>query len=618
MSFHEAVLTSDWTEPGLATELRFDNLPIRNAAEGGLSLCEGVWPEPFSLKGGAERREQARTRAQVIQELRQKPEVRAFEISTLTQTSSGLGLYTVIDLAQRKVWDARLSMNLLREFEPLLLNRHPTDALHFASRACGRDSGAQTIAAILALEMAYGVTPPPLVVLIRNLGQCAELIANNLSSLFLLAGTDYSESVISRANPALWRKAQQSAAPGALLHGMPTIASIMLGLNRIQGHLHSEAWQMMRVARELTALLFGKYPHPVTLYPGGMGISADKELFTQVLGRVNQLLDFSKCVLALWNDVINFLLESEPRFKRVGVTPANFLSAGLWDDPQSYDASFENCSAWGERRGATPGVIINGKLRTTRLAELNLGLEEFVEHSYYQQWAGDYCDVDLAGAPLSPFHPWNKQTLPQPAPRAWLGRYSWLTAPRWDRETVETGALAQLWITALAGRLESEFIRVTGQGLELDLPKVQLPAFRFTWQLPAHPNTLERVRARAAQTAYAAVTAFEMLLQSFDYLRRPGQRELSVPYQVPKMAMGVGFWESGRGPALHHLLIADSKLLNYQLSTPLNWLAAPRDCYSALGAIETALMNTPILEEFAEPDAFTGLDLLRTIRSFDP
>ena len=154
--------------------------------------------------------------------------------------------------------------------------------------------------------------------------------------------------------------------------------------------------------------------------------------------------------------------------------------------------------------------------------------------------------------------------------------------------------------------------------MEIELPKVQLPAFKFTWQLPAQPNTLERVRARATQTAYAAVTAFEMLLQSFDYLRRPGNRELSVPYKVPKLAMSVGFWESGRGPALHHLLIADSKLLNYQLSTPLNWLASPRDCHSALGAIEMALLNTPILEEFSEADDFTGIDLLRTIRSFDP
>ena len=346
MRFHEGVLgreqplTNSVGAPGSA--LRFDNLPIRpNSvdAEGGFSLCEGDWPQPFFVNA-EERREQAQTRAQVIQELRQQPEVQTFEVATLTQTSSGLGLYSVIDLAQRKVWDARLSMTLLREFEPQLLNRHPSDAPHFASRACGRDSGAQMIAATLALEMAYGVAPPPLAVLARNLGQCAELIANNLYSLFLLAGPDYSEAVVSRTQPALWRKAQQTPAASALLHGVPTVAGIMLGLNWMQGHLYSEAWQLLRTARELTAMLFGKYPHPSTLYPGGSGLNADKEFFTQVLGRVNQLLDFAKRVLALWNDVVDFLLEAEPRFKQAGATPANFLSAGLWDDPAAYDASF--------------------------------------------------------------------------------------------------------------------------------------------------------------------------------------------------------------------------------------------------------------------------------------
>ena len=618
MRFHDGVLNREraaqvWQA---AAEMRFDNLPIRSTAEDGFSLCEGDWPQAFVINGD-ERREQARTRAQVIQELRQNPEVQTFEIAALTQTSSGLALHSVIDLSQRKVWDARLSMTLLREFELQLRNRHPSDAPHFASRACGRESAAQTIAALQALEMAYGVAPPPLAVLARNLGQCAEVLGNNLLHLFLLAGPDYSEAVVSRTQPALWRKAQQTSAASALLHGVPTIAGIMLGLNRMQGHLYSEAWQLLRTARELMAMLFGKYPHPVTLYAGGIGIHADKEFFTQALGRVNQLVDFAKRAVALWNDVLDFMLDADERFKTAGATPPNLLSAGLWDDPASYDASYENCGAWGQRRWLTPGVVIGGELRTTRLNELNLGLEEFVEHAFYQAWPGDFCDADPAGAPLSPYHPWNKQTLPQPVPRAWLGRYSWLTAPRWDRETVETGALAQLWITALADGVHSEFIKVTDRGLEIELPKFQLPAFRFHWAIPSQPTTLERVRARAAQTGYAAVVAYETLLRAFECLRHDG-RALSEPYRVPEQAVGVGFWDSARGPALHHLLIADGRLLNYQLSTPLNWLAAPRDCFSAPGAIEAALLNTPILEEFTTPEEFTGVDLLRTIRSFDP
>ena len=29
-------------------------------------------------------------------------------------------------------------------------------------------------------------------------------------------------------------------------------------------------------------------------------------------------------------------------------------------------------------------------------------------------------------------------------------------------------------------------------------------------------------------------------------------------------------------------------------------------------------MNTPVLEEFSSPDTYKGIDILRTIRSFDP
>lgn len=616
MKAGEGLLASEDSAIEVRTEPHFNHLPLRFAEDGAIRLCEGTWPEPFLIKA-SKRRTQAQTRTQVIQELRQKPEVQAFELPTLPQTSCGLGLYSIIDFEQRKIWDAHLSVTLLREIEPILRGRHPTDALHLASRACGRDSAAQTIASILALEMAYDVVPPPLALLTRNVGQCAELIGNSLYNLFMLAGPDYSEAMMSRTNPALWRQAQQTAAPGALMHGMPTVAGIMLGLNRMQGHLYSEAWQMMRTARELTAMLFGKYPHPTTLFPGGIGIGADKEFLTQVLGRVNLLLDFAKRVSALWNDLVNFLYEAEPRYRHAGETPANLLSVGLWDDAASYDASFEYCSDWGEARFMTPGVIINGVLRTTRLAEINLGFEEFVEHSYYQPWQTAPLSADPLGAPLSPFHPWNKQTLPAPEVRSWAGKYSWATAPRWDREVVETGPLAQLWVTARADLLQSDFIGVIKAGLEIEMPGFHLPAYRFQWQIPPRPNTLERMRSRAVQVAYAAVIAFEQLLQAFDYLRHDATL-LSVPYAIPKQALAAGFWEGARGVALHHLLLEEGRLANYQISTALNWLASPRDCYSVPGVLETALLNTPIVEEFAEVSEFLGVDLLRTIHSFDP
>jgi hydrogenase large subunit len=47
-------------------------------------------------------------------------------------------------------------------------------------------------------------------------------------------------------------------------------------------------------------------------------------------------------------------------------------------------------------------------------------------------------------------------------------------------------------------------------------------------------------------------------------------------------------------------------------------MASPLDPFGVPGPYEEAVLNTPLLEEFERPEQFTGIDILRTIRSFDP
>ena len=75
----------------------------------------------------------------------------------------------------------------------------------------------------------------------------------------------------------------------------------------------------------------------------------------------------------------------------------NLVECGIWDDPDAYDAKYENCDTWGERRWSTPGVVMDGELVTTQLSAINSGLEEFVEHSYYEGWDGKRFETDLSG-----------------------------------------------------------------------------------------------------------------------------------------------------------------------------------------------------------------------------
>jgi hydrogenase large subunit len=226
--------------------------------------------------------------------------------------------------------------------------------------------------------------------------------------------------------------------------------------------------------------------------------------------------------------------------------------------------------------------------------------------------------ADPLSEPVSPRHPWNRELEPAPVARDWKAQYSWNPAPRWDREPMETGPLARLWVNALRAGSNCDFITpVRRRELEIMLPKGQRPAARLRWQIPERPNTLERNRARAYGIAQAGMVCYANLLKAFDCIRR-GETATSVHFRTPERKVSIGFWECGRGALLHHVHIEDFKLSNYRILTPSEWMGSPRDAIGIPGIYEAALMNTPLLEQCARVEDFTGIDILRTIRSFDP
>lgn len=603
----------------------FKNLPIELDARGQARFRIAGLVDPFGLgekiKGrtgetGGEKA--AIERERMSQEAASNPNARYFEVDPLTRSINRFSFRAIIDFQQRRVLDARVEKSNYLGIEQILAGRAPSDAVQLTSRVDGGSSGSHAIAAAMALEMALGVAPPPLAIATRGLGAAAELLAAHTRHLFVLAGPDYSESAVSRANQTLWAKAQQAPTARPAFHGCQTVADLMRGLNPMTGQLYREALHLTRTACEVATLVFGKYPHPSSIFPGGVGIEADKEIFNQVLARINRLIDYAKKVIAVWDDLIEFLYTAEPRSAQIGELPANLMSAGLWDDPGSYDGSFENCVAWGEKRLATPGVIINGKLRTTRLTDLNAGVEEFTDRSYFEPEEDQAITTDPLGAPLSPMHPWNRQTKPAPAPSHWKGRYTWNPAVRWDREPVESGPLARQWVSAVGGKLKNEFIQtVKTGGLEIDLPRFQLPATRVHWSIPLHPNALERHRARAYHIGYCGMVALTYLLKAFDFLQRR-EKAMSTRYSLPVDAVGAGFWEDGQGSLTHYAVIVQGVIANYRIVTPSAWMGSPHDPFGRPGPYEQAIINTPLLEEFNRPEDYTGLDLLRAIRSFDP
>ena len=543
--------------------------------------------------------------------------VRELNIDPVTRVAGALAFHTTLDLTEGVVTDAHSEAVQFRGYELILQGRRPTEAIDISSRACGVCGGVHSTCAAMTLEMVFGVAPPPLAVVARNLAAAAELLYDHCLHLFLLAGPDYSEAMVRRTNPTLFGRAERSPAAGVKVHGFATVGEIMTQLNPLSGALYREALAMTRAGREIVSLLLGKYPHPSTIVPAGLGHQVDQQLLNQVLSRILALRDYAKRVSALWEDLVDFFLDADPRYADVGARRPNLITTGIWDDPGSYDASYARADEWGARRLSTPGVVVDGELVTTRLNQVNVGIEEFVDHSFYEQWSDGESPASAPdGSPLSPYHPWNKRTIPRPEKRSWKDRYSWSTAPRWDRKPMETGPIARHWITAAAGLVQTEFISSGGGGLQIHLPAGELPDTVIDWRIPERVNALERNRARAAHVGYCLMVAYDYLLQGFDLVRR-GETAMSSPFEV-KDGIGVGYWEGGRGMLTHHCKVEDGRLAGYQIVTPSTWMASPRDAWGVPGPYEEAVLGTPLLEEMDGSDDLVGIDILRAVRSFDP
>lgn len=593
----------------------FKNLPIAFDEQGNAYLKEGL-SDPYEHKVVDLGIEQGKLKTL----LEKNGFIRNVDYDPVTRVAGALAFHTVVDLEKRKVLSTNSMATLFRGYEVILKGRDPRDAAYISSRACGVCGGVHSTAAALALEMALDIKPPPLGVVMRNILLAIEYLYDHPLHLFLLAGPDYSEELVKETNPELIEMAANTKANNEDVHGYATVLDIMKDLNPLKGKLYLEALSMTRVAREAYVMIGGKYPHPQSVVPGGLSVTINITVLNEVYSRLIKFFDYSQKVAGIWDDVFDFFLESNPEYAKCGIRPATMMDTGVWDRPEHYDASFKNCDKWGEARWSTPGVLVDGEIVTTKLTELNAGIEEFVEHSYYEKWDGHKYKEDPNGMPLSPNHPWNKETIPKPGKQSWKDRYSWDTSPTWDRMPMEAGAYTRMYMTAKAQKAPaSDFLENTGHSMKIHVPKHFLPAKTLEWHIPKHWNAFERNRARAYCIGYSAMVAMDNWLMAMDLLKK-GDTKVSTPFEIPKKGTHIGFgaWGAGRGFLTHHLIIEKGVIANYQIITPSTLNAAPRTPWGAMGPYEEAVLNTPVLEKFDIPEDYKGIDILRAIRSFDP
>jgi hydrogenase large subunit len=543
-------------------------------------------------------------------------------IEPMTRIEGHLGVRVDIDVDKRVVVDAHSTGVMFRGFEKIMEGRDPPDAIWISQRICGVCPTPHAIASAEALDMALNVSPPPMAILLRNLADAFEIIYDHTLHWFQLSGPDYSEAIVKERNPSWMKAAQEFTAENKDVHGFPNVGDIMKAMVPLQGSLWLESIAFQRTAKECLVMVAGKYPHLATVIPGGITVSTTIGRAQEMLFRFLELVPWVKKMVYMAEDIFRFL--EEMGYEKVGERRANLISYGAGEDPELYDAKYENMDEWGVAREVTPGVVIDGELVTNKLTDIHLGVQEFVTHSFYDEWDGREVERDPLGNEVSPRHPWNKDTKPKPTKIDWNSKYSWVTAPRWvyrgKVHVVETGPIARMWTTAASKKVEGS----TGSSLKFVLPKTNIAGLsqalndelELEWKIPDRVNVIERLRARIYYLAYMTGVAYGEILKTLDYMKK-GKMEVFREFERPKWSLGVGLTEAGRGALGHWIIVKDGKIYRYQVVTPSNFNASPKDGEGRRGPYEEALLDTPILEE-GDAESWEGVDVVRTIRSMDP
>lgn len=166
----------------------FNRLPIEFDHSGRASLKPGGWA--------------AAREADILAIGEATGDYREFTVAPVTRIAGAMDFHTRLDLANRRVVDARASAAAFRGYEVLLRGRDPREAMDISSRVCGVCGGVHSTTSSMALDMAFPVVPPPLGIIARNIAQAAELLYDHILHLCLLAGPDYSERMCVRAEPS--------------------------------------------------------------------------------------------------------------------------------------------------------------------------------------------------------------------------------------------------------------------------------------------------------------------------------------------------------------------------------------------------------------------------------
>ena len=507
-----------------------------------------------------------------------------------------------VEVDQGKVTNVWSSSQLFRGLELILKGRDPRDAQHFTQRSCGVCTYTHALASTRCVDNAVGVDKnlPDNARLIRNLVLAAQYLHDHIVHFYHLHALDWVDvtgaltadpvkaaSIANSISPRQTRaedlKAVQDKVKGLVDSGQLGIFTnaYFLGgheayylppeVNLIATAHYLEALHLQVKAARAMAVFGAKNPHTQFTLVGGVScyeaLTAERMAeFTGLFEETKKFID--ECYIPDLLAVASYYKD----WAAIGGT-TNFITFG----------EFPNVENDLNSRWLPPGVIYNRNLGKVDEFDPKL-IMEHVRHSWYE---GDKAH-----------HPYTGVTEPQYTAYEDRDRYSWMKAPRYNSQAMETGPLAAVLVAYAKGHPEVKktvdyVLNYLGVG----------PAALF--------STLGRTAARGIETKVVADKLMDWINELAENVKS-GNNVIYQDWKMPDEAEGVGFVTAPRGALSHWIKIKGGKIENFQLVVPSTWNLGPRCAEGKLSAVEEALMGTPIA------DAERPVEILRTVHSYDP
>ncbi|UCG49286.1 MAG: nickel-dependent hydrogenase large subunit [Phycisphaerales bacterium] len=472
------------------------------------------------------------------------------KIDPMTRIEGHLAIEATVE--EGVVTDAKSSGTMFRGFENILKGRSPLDAPHLTQRICGVCPISHGMASCLNLESAYNTSPPANGRILRNLVLGANFIMSHILHFYHLAALDYvnTDGVLGGAiDKGPWQP--HYVAPDMVTD--PATVALLVG------H-YVQALEIRRKAHQMGAIFGGKLPCAPTFVPGGctaVPTAENTAAFRGLLAEQQNFIDNTYIP-----DVLT-VAGAFPAYFGIGSGCGNLLAYGVFD----LDNSDQNKLLY---RGRYTNGIVAGVDPTQ--------INEDLKYSKY----------DDAGSGLNPA---DGVTEPEVGK---TGAYSWLKSPRYQGIVHEAGPLARMAVNYLSGDATAIGLIESVLGTNPDISVLF--------------SVLGRHAARALEAKLVA-DAMDGWLDELD-LGQSSYEKVSIPRGV---RTGIGLTEAPRG-ALGHWITATSrgKIDRYQVITPTNWNASPKDDLDQHGPIEQALIGTPVA------DMDNPIEVLRVVHSFDP